>query len=205
MTCVRHLQRLWTDKTWGKLLRELLADRPERSPRLETDLHSMVAAAALAMIRLDELGQSHVSLFGRLLRTILASQESDGGWRDPMTTALCLRALTIDRGQGLSIDRGLAYLGNMQKSEGCWPREPLRRLPGDGFASAYILFQLAHCDRFAAFVDADAAVEWLRTNSNELDGDARRLWSLAALHYGHPASTRRHVDAALFTAHRCVA
>ena len=48
-------------------------------------------AAALAMIRMDELSQSANPLYQQLLRTLLNRQDEDGGWSDPMTTALALK------------------------------------------------------------------------------------------------------------------
>jgi hypothetical protein len=181
MTTVRHIERLWDAKAWGRLLRELLENRAESSTRLEVEVHSLVAAAAMAMIRLDELGQSHTPLFGRLIRTLLASQDPDGGWRDPATTALCLRALLIDRGQGLAIDRGLRYLGTMQKDEGAWPNEPIRRMGADGFTSALVMFHLSDAPAFRAAVRFDDAVRWFTRHADELDNEAKRLWSLASL------------------------
>ena len=131
MITVRQIERLWNANTYPKLLRELLSARPEASLRLEADLQRSTPIAALAMIRLDELSQSYVPLFDRLLRTLLNDQQSDGGWGDPLTTALCLRTLMCDNGQGVAIDRGLTYLANLQKTEGIWPATPIRRMPAD--------------------------------------------------------------------------
>lgn len=176
MITVRHIEKFWKSRTWGKLVPELLANRPEGSARLETELHSLVAAAGLAMIRMDELQQSHTPLFGKLLRTVLCSQDPDGGWRDPATTAVCLRALRIGDGHGLAIDRGIQYLANMQKDEGAWPRVPIRRTDADGFVSAYVLFMLADDEQFRECVRFDDAVAWFERHHAALDDDARRLW-----------------------------
>jgi len=181
MTTVRHLEKLWQSKTYAKLVRELLSGRPESSLRLASELITPLAAAALALIRLDELDQSHVPLAGKLLRTILLSQHADGGWSDPMTTALCLRALLANCGDGLSIERGFTYLANLQKPEGIWPREPIRRLPADAFVSAFVLYQLGSVDRFRAAVRFTNAVGWFEAHGSAQDPESRRLWDHAKL------------------------
>ena len=181
MTTVRHVDRLWTARIWGKLLRELLSNRPESSPRLEVELSSLVATAALAMIRLDELNQTHTPLFSKLVRTVLASQDRDGGWRDAATTALCLRALLIDGGHGPAVDAGLRYLMLLQRDDGAWPKEPLRRMPPDGFTTALVLFELGECGEFRAAVRSERAAAWLDRHANESDAETKRLWGLASL------------------------
>jgi hypothetical protein len=180
MTTVRQIERHWKSGSRGKLLRELLGNRPESSAQLEADLRSLVAAAALAMIRLEELHQTHVPLYSKLLLTVIASQDPDGGWRDPLTTALCVRALLIDQGRGESIDRGIAYLAAMQKTEGIWPKLPIRRLQSDVFTSAYVLFQLSTHERFRRGVRFDDAMDWFESHEHELDEDTRRLWQYVA-------------------------
>jgi len=181
MTTVRHVDRLWNAKVWDRLLRELLSSRPESSARLEAELHSLVATAALAMIRLDELQQSHAPLFGRLLRTVLASQERDGGWRDPATTALCLRALLIGAGHGAAIDAGLRYLAQLQQDCGSWPREPLRRMSSDAYATALVLFYLGDRAELRDAARVGDAVAWLDRHPAEMDAETKRLWALASL------------------------
>jgi hypothetical protein len=181
MTTVRHLEKLWQSKAYTKLVRELLAGRPENSLRLASELTTPLAAAALALIRLDELGQSHVALAGKLLRTILLSQDADGGWSEPMTSTLCLRALLTGRGDGVSIERGFTYLANLQKPQGIWPREPIRRLPADAFVSAFVLYQLGAIDRFRSAVRFPDAIAWFEANERALDPESRRLWDHARL------------------------
>jgi hypothetical protein len=142
----------------------------------------------MALIRLSELGQSHVPLAQTLLRPLLATQESDGGWADPMLTSLCLRALMAGNGAGLAIERGLTYLANLQKSEGAWPAEPIRRMPADPRTSAFVLYQLAVDDRFRAAIRFDDAVAWFDTHRGTLELETRRLWDRIALrcHAHHP-------------------
>ena len=107
-----------------------LVARPEATPQPRHRPRPCRGPRHLGIIRLDELCQSASSLYPELVRALLAEQESDGGWHDPMTTALCLRALLCGRGGGLAIERGLAFLANLQKPQGLWPKAPIRRTPG---------------------------------------------------------------------------
>jgi hypothetical protein len=181
MQTTRQIERLWSTRQYDRLTRELLAGRVENSPRLAAELSRAVPAAALAVIRLDELNQPLHPLNGVLIRTIIAAQEGDGGWGDVLVTALCLRALMCSRGQGVAIEQGLAYIANLQKDEGAWPAVPIRRTDADAFASAFVLFQLADHEAFRAAVRLDAAVEWFSRNEPNLDDVTARLWHRASL------------------------
>ncbi|HEY7118238.1 MAG TPA: hypothetical protein VH475_16745 [Tepidisphaeraceae bacterium] len=181
MQTTRQIERLWNARQYDRLVRELLAARPEFSHRLVVELSKAVPVAALALIRLDELSQGYHSLNQTLIRTILAAQEGDGGWGDPLLTALCLRALMCNRGQGIAIDRGLNYLSDLQKSEGAWPAVPIRRTAADAYVSAFVLFQLGDQEAFRTVIRFDAAVKWLAQNQASLDDDSQRLWRRASL------------------------
>ena len=180
MITVKQLERLWKARSHGRMIKELLASRPENSTRLEVELAAPVPAAALAIVRLDELSQGHVPLYGKLLRRVLSGQEADGGWGDPLTTAICLRALLAGRGHGIAIDRGLFYLANMQKSEGIWPKVPFRRLPADAYVSAFVLLQLGDKPQFRGAVRFFDALDWFESHEQELDAETRRLWDHAS-------------------------
>jgi hypothetical protein len=184
MITIRQIERLWTNKAYERLFRELLSARPEASLRLEMELGRSIPTAALAMIRLEELSQSFVQIYGQFLRTILNDQHSDGGWGEPMTTALCLRALLCDRGHGLAIERGLQYLANLQKADGIWPNVPIRRMPADPFASAFILFELGDNPQFRNAVRFFQALSWFESNEGSLDAEARKLWDRATVRCG---------------------
>ena len=179
MTTVRQIQRLWQAKAFDKLLQHLLLPRAECSDRLLAELAGRTAAAAMAVVRLDEMSQSFTPLYAEAVRAVLAAQGPDGSWGDPMLTALCLRALMCGRGHGLAVDRGLHYLAELQKDEGLWPNPPVRRLPADPFASAFVLMQLGDGDRFRGAVRMGEAVEWFAHHVATCDGDTRRLWSHA--------------------------
>jgi len=177
MITVRQIERHWKAKAYDKLMGDLLVARPEASLRLGIDLNAPLPAAALALIRLDELTQSHVKLYSTLLRKVLGAQEADGGWGDLVTTALCLRALMCGNGSGVAIERGLKYLADLQKSEGIWPNVPIRRMPADPYVSVLILYQLADQPRFRNAVRLADAVEWFAANEDSLDCDTRNLWN----------------------------
>ena len=184
MITIRQIERLWAGQAYERLFRELLSARPEASLRLEMELGRSIPAAAMVMIRLDELSQAYVPLYDRLLQTVLKEQQTDGGWGDPMTTALCVRALMCGQGNGMAIERGLAYLANMQKPEGIWPNIPLRRMPVDAFASAFILLQLGDSLEFREAVRFEEALIWFEGNEATLEPDARKLWDRASLRCG---------------------
>lgn len=181
MVTVRHIEKLWKAGDYSRLVGEMLAGRLEQSLRLENALAGPVSAAAVVLIRLDELNQPHVPLYSRLVRVILEAQDPDGGWKDPLTTAVCLRALMAGRGAGESIDRGLKYLAQLQKTEGAWPSEPIRRMTADPFVSAFILLMLGGEERFRSAVRFTQAIDWFGANSAALDGEAHRLWDHASV------------------------
>jgi len=191
MITVRQIERLWTSKAYEKLFRELLVARPEASLRLEMELGRSIPAAAMAIMRLDELSQSYVPLYSQLLRTVLNDQHADGGWGDPMTTAVCLRALTRGHGNGVAVERGLQYLANMQKPEGIWPNVPIRRMPADPYVSAFILLELGDNLQFRQAVRFFDALRWFEDNEGGLEPDARKMWDRASSRCGMKTGERR--------------
>jgi hypothetical protein len=181
MMTVRQIERLWTARSYEKLAEVLLRNRWEGAFGQRVRSVSAIVAAALALIRLDELGQSDAPVFAKLVRTLLATQECDGGWGDVTATAWALRALLIDGGGGAAVDRGMAYLAGLQKSEGIWPNIPIRRTPADPFVSAFILFLLGDSGEFRRRVRFADAMEWFGVNSGRLDVDGRAMWQRAQL------------------------
>jgi hypothetical protein len=191
MTTTRHLERTWNAGSYARLLQELCTGRPEDCPAVRKGLQPMLAAAAMIVIRLDELSQSHHPLARVAIQAILARQGSDGGWSDPMTTALCVRALACSQGDGVAIERGIGYLARLQKDDGLWPSEPLRRLPSDPLASAFILLQLGQDERFRNAVRFDEAIAWFDSADQHLDDDTVRTWQ-----HAHRHCARRPIPAA---------
>jgi hypothetical protein len=182
MITIRHIERLFSHHQHPRLYRELIAGRPEAMVGLQGVLAHVVPIAALGMIRLDELSQAHTGMYRRLLNVVLTAQHPDGGWGDAMITAVALRALLgSGDGHGAAVDRGLRYLADLQHDDGLWPREPMRRMPADTLASAFVLMQLgdrASFRRSARFADA---VAWFTANANHLDEATRRLWTHASV------------------------
>jgi hypothetical protein len=188
MLTVRYIERLWDARRYDRLLHELIAPRIE-APAAGEFTQLPAASAALALIRLDELHQPYAPICRRLIRTLIALQESDGGWGDIATTALCLRALSLQNGRGDAIDRGMKYLAALQQPHGIWPKIPVRRMPEDALVSALTLFQLADNDLFRAAVDFDAACTWFESHRWMLESAAQLLWDHARLRV--PATTTR--------------
>lgn len=182
MITVRQMERDWESRKYQRLLASLTAARPEGMFPFDIAGGRTVPAAAMALVRLDELNQSHVPLYSRLVRALLASQStSDGGWFDPAVTAFCVRALTAGRGNGLAIERGLDYLADLQKADGLWPAGPIRRMVADPCTSAFVLYQLGDTLRFREAVRFDDAVRWLESHPRPLDADAKAWWQLARM------------------------
>jgi hypothetical protein len=193
MVTLRHVERLFSEQKHSKLYRELIAGRPEADSALEVVLARTVPVAALGIIRLDELNQSQSPLYRRLLNVVLTAQQADGGWDDPIVSALCLRALICGHGQGAAIERGLTYLASLQQPQATWPREPLRRMPPDALATAFILLQLGEFSLFRDALRFDDAVDWCAHNAPALDPITHKLWSHAAVR------CRAHRHSAAFT------
>ena len=181
MQTIRQLERLWDSGCFNRLYRGLVVARPEGWTGIPTGEVSAPMAAAMAIIRLDELTQSHLPLYSRLVRAIVGAQEADGGWGDPAVTALCIRALLCGDGQGAAIEAGIRHLAELQKSEGIWPGVAVRRLQADPQTSAFVLFELGNTPIFADRVRLADAADWFERHADELDDATRRLWQQARL------------------------
>jgi hypothetical protein len=181
MITVRQLERLWEAKAFARISALLLEMRAESSLRLAQELAGAVPVAALTIIRLDELSQAHTAFCSRMIRTILAAQEQDGGFGDVLSTALCIRALSCGNGHGVAIERGLRYLVTLQKEDGSWPRIPLRRFAGDAFVTALVLYHLGDNEQFLQATRAEAALDWLCAQEAELDVETARVFKLVRM------------------------
>jgi hypothetical protein len=181
MITVRQLERLWQARDYGRMIRSCMEMKAENSMRLEAACGRAAPAAAMAVIRLDELSQGHMPFCGQMVRVVLAAQEADGGWGDALTTGLCVRALMCGHGDGPAIERGLGYLASLQKADGTWPRAPIRRLAADAYTTAFILLQLGDDFRFERAVRVGDAVDWLAANGKSLDGETARLWRIIGM------------------------
>jgi hypothetical protein len=194
MITVKQLERTWDTQNYERLFRCLVVSRPESVIELEFDGGWIAPTAAIAMICLDELSQSHAPVYQRLVRTLLAEQQSDGGWGDLATTALCLRALLCGEGHGPTVDRGIEFLARLQKPEGLWPRFPLRRMPEDALISAFIIYELGHHPEFRSAVRMNDAAAWFELNAPFLSEPVRNLWQRASRRCRLPARTNMLVS-----------
>lgn len=181
MTTVRQIERAWKSRQFDRLFSDLAALRPEAALQNRPDAGWEAVAGAMALIRLDELGQSHVPLCATLIRAVVVAQQADGGWGDLVSTSICLRALLCGNGNGEAVDRGMAYLANLQKSEGIWPSVPLRRMPEDAAVSALVLYELGDQPAFHGAVRVDDAISWYARNEDAIDSDCAALWHRAEL------------------------
>jgi hypothetical protein len=190
MLTVRYIERLWDAKRYVRLLQELIAPRVEAVAVDELTHNVAASAAALALVRLDELHSPHAPICSRLIRTLISLQKSDGGWGDVATTALCLRALSLQNGQGVVIGGGMGYLAALQQPAGIWPKLPIRRMPEDALVSAFTILQLGDNDLFRAAVRLDAAFAWFDSHRWMLEPAALSLWDHARLRVPAIPTTR---------------
>jgi hypothetical protein len=187
MLTVRHIEKLWEARKYSKLFNELIALRVESVAAPEMAENPCPAAAAIALIRIDEMMQSHAAICPSLIRALIATQDPDGGWKDPCTTALAVKALCLQNGQGDSIERGLDYLADLQQSSGLWTKIPAGRMPEDPpkdpLISAFVLLQLGDNDRFRQKVDFPAALTRIAQAAEKagLEPTAKTLWDQARL------------------------
>ena len=177
-------------RKYPRIVEELIAPRVELAASAELSEAPTATAAALALIRLDELHQAHASLCPRLIRCLVTLQQADGGWGDVAVTALCIRALSLQNGRGMSIERGVSYLASLQQPGGIWPKIPLRRMPADALVSAFVLLQLADHGEFRKAVDFEAAFGWFESHRWTLDSPAIALWDHARLRVPAQSTTR---------------
>ncbi len=200
MITVNRIERLFSDQQHPRLYRELIAGRPEATFALQPVLARAIPIATLGMLRLDELSQANTALYRRLRNVVLTAQNiADGGWSDPLTTSLALRAMLSGSGDGATIARGLHNLARLQHDDGLFPRENLHRMPADPFVSAFVMLQLGDHDPFRQSVRFHEAVEWFTRNATHLDPDTRRLWSHA---HARCRSAPGYGIATLWTTHR---
>jgi hypothetical protein len=190
MQTVRYIEKLWDRREYDRLLAELIAPRVEAAAAGELIHNSMASAAALALVRLDELHSPHAPICSRLIRTLIGTQKSDGGWGDVATTAIAVRGLSLQNGQGLAIEGGMGYLAMLQQPAGIWPKLPIRRMPEDALVSAFTILQLGDNDLFRGAVRIDAAIAWFDSHRWMLDQAALSLWDHARLRVPATVTTR---------------
>lgn len=197
MLTVRQIERLYSARDFSRLLHDLTSHRADALIRWDARANRATLAAAMAAARLDELSQAHHPYCGKMIQVVIAAQEADGGWGDPLSTALCLRALLAGKGHGVAVERGLAYLAALQQDEGAFPAGPFRRMPSDGHVTAAVLYLLAEFPAFASSVRLADAADWLDHELKTLDDATRVIWRHGGLRCrrqtatGHAAVVQR--------------
>lgn len=181
MMTVRMIERTYCAKDFSRLLHDLTSHRADALVQWDARASRATLAAAMVVIRMEELSQAHHPFAAKLLRVILGAQEADGGWGDPLTTALCLRALLASRGDGPAIARGLAYLAAVQHEEGAFPAGPFRRMPADAHVTAAICYFLGEYATVWESVHMNAAADWLDHQSSTMSDATRVLWRHGSL------------------------
>jgi hypothetical protein len=176
MMNVRMIDRAYAARDFSRLLHDLTSHRADALVQWDPQASRPVLAAAMSAIRLDELSQAHHPFCGKLLQIVLKAQEADGGWGDPLTSALCLRALMANRGDGVAIERGLAYLAALQQEEGSFPAGPFRRMPADAHVTAAILYFLGEYAAVYQSIHVSAAADWLNSHTPTMNDATRVLW-----------------------------
>lgn len=170
MLTIRQIDKLWQLKAYERLLDELCTGRAESTGGIRQLIHGPIAAAALVVIRMDELHQGHLPQVRNAIKYLLTQQSAQGGWGDAVTSVLCLRALARGAGSGAAVDGAVKFLSNLQKEDGEWPREPMNRFPGDPAVTAFVLLQLAESRTPAARALVARTLE--RLSDESLDTDA---------------------------------
>ncbi len=179
----RQLDRLWNQHRYADISSLCMEMRAEGSPRLLRELEGPVAAAALGLIRLDEISQPGHPLAVHFLRRVLLSQQPDGSFGSPLVTALCLRALLICKGDGLAVHRGMEHLAALQREDGLWPQAPVQRMPSDPLVTAFILHNLLPFEAFRSTVRVEEALRALQSLKLSGDPEARHLTNLLRLRH----------------------
>ena len=187
MMTVKQIERNWVGKLYERLFRDLVACRPEAAMTFESEGDWIAPSAAMALIRMDELMQSHVPLYRQLIRVLLSVQQADGSWGDPAATALCLRALLCGNGDGVAIQRGMDFLARLQKPEGLWPKFPLRRMPEDALVSAFVILELGDQPVFQSTIRLEDAIGWFKSNERFVGSAERDVWKSAVRRTRTPA------------------
>lgn len=125
---------------YGRLLVARLLHAAEQSARV---LHASIRLRQLVEATEDNIRQT---------------QQIDGGWGTPLTTACHLSVLAIGSRQ-FDPWPSIVYLVSRQRHDGLWPDEPLYRCPGkDGSESAHGSPTLTAAVCLDAFVDVNRFV-----------------------------------------------
>jgi len=214
MLTMRQIERWWTAKSYARLIDELCAGRAEGVNGIRDLVDGPLAAAALTIIRADELRQTSHPLVGKLIALLLRTQNAAGGWDDGevgvVTTALAARALAAT-GSGEAVDHALNYLADAQTADGDWVIETESADEGgvatliraaskggtvaDMAVTAFVLYQLATIRRPAAALIIDGALASLLCDEESIDRPAAHKSTGRQLGDAQLDTLRRRIEA----------
>lgn len=183
----RQIDRLWEQQDYRRLFTGLSIGRSEFPAEVVSELADHpVATAALAAMRLCELNQLNAPVFARLINFVITQRGQDLMWGSTMLTALCLRALagcsSLPQHTGETDFRESSEeLARLQKDDGSFPAEPVRRLVGDPATTAFIVAVLGDEEPFADLFQLNDALQWLACNA---PSTLRTLVNVAGLRVG---------------------
>ena len=183
----RQIDRLWEQQDFRRLFIGLAMGRAEFPAEVVSELSDHpVATAALAATRLSELNQLNTPIFARLISFVISQRGEDLMWGSTMLTALCLRALAgscllQNRDDEERLRESSAELARLQKDDGSFPAEPVRRLVGDPATTAFIVAVLGDEEPFSDLFEINDALQWLVCNA---PSTLRTLVNVAGLRVG---------------------
>ncbi|HMO25672.1 MAG TPA: hypothetical protein PKB10_05335 [Tepidisphaeraceae bacterium] len=180
MTTARQIQKLWQTHDYKRLARLCLEARADALEPVIPTLACPVGAAALALLRLTELSPFPTPMHAGLAQVLANHQHNDGGWGEPVLTAIAVRALLLADLQRDRASAGMANLGRLQRDDGLWPGGGTHRLPGDPVVTLFVLLQLGTESAFRFVTRIDRAIEAIDTHPG-LDAPSRRALAIARL------------------------
>ena len=199
------LTRLWNQSRYRALIREICDGRPEARLELDQRCGGPVAAAALGMLRLAELNQTHLPLASLLAERVLWSQNRDGSWGGPgdnvpLVTALAVRAIAakpsraVDVGRiaGVDLDRPAGEPKRLAASPEAWRAAVDRGLAHlastqaewqrDPFTTAFVLLQLGRQPGFLEMICVADVLAAEPTGGRKQEPDAATRWAWRNVH-----------------------
>jgi hypothetical protein len=180
MTTARQIQKLWQTNDYKRLVRLCLEARADALEPILPMLSGPVGSAALALIRLTELSPFPTPMHAGLAQVLANHQRENGGWGDPVLTAVAVRALLSAELQRDRASAGISHLGRLQRDDGLWPAGESTRLPGDPVVTLFVLLQLGVEAAFRFVTRVDRAIEAIDAHPS-LDASSRRALTIARL------------------------
>ena len=175
MVTLRQLDRVGMGQPEAALPAELLAGRAEDCLALQQLLYnSPVMAAAYAILRSTELGQSHRALVQQAALRLMQIQGPDDGWGLGAATAAVAAKALADQGAWTrqSVARALAHLERTQSPSGGYGPG------GDAIAATALVVGMISGLREAPFDLIRRAAQWLKTQRPTAEVSPLVAWAL---------------------------